>query len=99
MTVKERVIEKLHPSRLRVSGKFHAILSCLLGQSGWTNPELAGVTVTSDGFLLGMQQGDIGYNEFIGSKADLDRNLDGVAKAAGLTKQERAYLMGLSPQP
>lgn len=92
-----RLAEKLSPARVQVSPMFTAVLACLLGQEGWTTPELAAVTVTSDGVLLGMRRGDIGFNEFLGTKADLMRNLEGVAEVAGLTAAERKCLMALVP--
>ena len=92
-----RLVDKLSPARVRASPTFHAIVACLLGTEGWGSPELVSVTVTSDGFLLGMREGDCGFNDFLGTKADLDDNLAGVADAAGLTEAETAYLLALSP--
>jgi hypothetical protein len=98
-TLKARLVRKLHPEQIRVSPLFHAILAYLLGQTGWTTPELAALSVTSDGFLLGMRKGDVGYDDFLGTHADLDRNLRGVADAVDLTPAERETLLTLAPQP
>jgi hypothetical protein len=95
--LKARLAAKLSPAKVRVSPMFHAILACLLGQTGWSRPELAAVTVTNDGFLLGMAEGDVGFNHFLGAKADLDDNLSGLADAMGLTPKEKKFLLGLSP--
>jgi hypothetical protein len=97
-TLVDRIAHKMHPSRFRVSGFFHAILACLLGQEGWTTPELAAVTATSDGWLLGMRKGDIGFNDFLGASVEeLKRNMQGAAEAARLTKAETKKLLSLCP--
>jgi hypothetical protein len=93
----DRLVAKLNPKAIRVSPMFHAILACMLGQSGWTNPSLAALTVTSDGFLLGMREGDYGFNDFLGSRQDLMDNLHGVADAADLTQSEKKKLLALAP--
>ena len=97
-TLKARLVRKLHPDQIRVGPQFHAVLACLLGQTGWTTPELAALSVTSDGFLLGMRRGDYGFNDFIGTHDDLAHNLRGVAQAAGLTPAETDALFTLAPQ-
>ena len=44
--------EKLHPDRFSaMSGKMAAIIGYILGES-WTEPEIAALSVTSDGFVL-----------------------------------------------
>jgi hypothetical protein len=95
--LRQSVADLLSPRVLHVSPQFHAILACLLGQEGWSRPELAALTVTSDGYLLGRVKGDVGFNSFLGTKADLDQNLEGVAACVGLTPRQRAYLLSLSP--
>ena len=42
-----RLADKLNPGKVRVSPMFHAILACLLGQTGWSRPQLVAVTVTA----------------------------------------------------
>jgi hypothetical protein len=37
-------------------------------------------------------EGDIGFNDFLGTADDLMRNLDGVSRVAGLTDKERKAL-------
>lgn len=88
--IKKSLIHKLHPSRLRVSGKFCALLGCLLDQK-WTEPTIPSILITSDGFLLGHKDG--GYNEFIGDASDLIRNINDVCDVVEATDDERAYLL------
>jgi hypothetical protein len=75
--------EKLHPERFSaMSGKMAAIVAYILGES-WTEPEIAALSVTSDGFVLTDA-------EFFGEAADLDRNLLNLLVAAEVTPEERA---------
>ena len=80
---------KLHPDRFSaMSGKMAAIVGYILGES-WTEPEIAALSVTSDGFVLTDA-------EFFGEAADLDRNLLNLLVAAettaGRTNRVRALL-------
>ena len=73
---------KLHPDRFSaMSGKMAAIVGYILGES-WTEPEIAALSVTSDGFVLTDA-------EFFGEAADLDRNLLNLLLAAETTSDER----------
>ncbi len=73
---------KLHPDRFSaMSGKMAAIVGYILGES-WTEPEIAALSVTSDGFVLTDA-------EFFGEAADLDRNLLNLLVAAETTMDER----------
>ncbi len=71
-----------------MSGKMAAIVGYILGES-WTEPEIAALSVTSDGFVLTDA-------EFFGEAADLDRNLLNLLVAAaahaGGTRRLRAPL-------
>jgi hypothetical protein len=96
--VMKALAEKLHPKRFRTGAQFHAMLACMLGQTGWVTPEYAALTVTCDGFLLGMHKGDCGFNDFIGSRDDLIRNLNGTAAHVGLDPDETAALLALAPE-
>ena len=74
---------KLQPDRFsEMSGKMAAIVAYILGES-WTDPEIAALSVTSDGFVLTDA-------EFFGEAADLDRNLLNLLVAAEVTPDERA---------
>jgi hypothetical protein len=88
------ITSKLAPDRLRVSTKFHAILGCMLDQA-WTTPRITALCILSDGHVLGEKEGDAGFNLFLGDESDLERNLRGVCKAVGATREEVAYLFNL----
>ena len=83
------VIRKLHPRLFpNMSPKMAAIVGCILAQP-FAEPSLIGITVTTDRFVLGMRQGEIGFNDFIGAWSDLDRNWRALLDAADLTQTER----------
>ena len=88
---------KLHPTRLSVSGKFSAILACMLGET-WTEPSIVELCVTSDGVLMARRQGHLGFDHVEGHVADLMRNIEGVAKAAGLSDEAARMLVELAPR-
>jgi hypothetical protein len=74
--------DKLHPDRFsEMSGKMAAIVGYILGES-WTEPEIAALSVTTDGFVMTDA-------EFFGEAADLDRNLLNLLVAAEVTPEER----------
>jgi hypothetical protein len=62
----------------------------------FTNPRMVEITVTSDFHVLGMQEGDIGFNEFIGAFSDLERNYLNLINIpeVGLTPVEYDYAKG-----
>ena len=86
-------------NRVRVSPRFVAILDCLMEQPARTTPAIAQLCITIDGCLLARHDGDCGYNDFIGSASDLDRNIRGMAEVAGLTDKELAELLAAVPTP
>lgn len=48
--------------------------------------------MTSDGFVLAQQEGDVGANDMLGTEVDLNRNLLDLIAAAGLSEDEmRAF--------
>jgi hypothetical protein len=74
---------QLHPDRFSaMSDKMAAIVGFILGDS-WTEPEIAALSVTSDGFVLTDA-------DFFGEAADLDRDLLNLLVAAEVTPEERA---------
>ena len=88
------IAEKLNPRRFPgMSGKMAGILGQMLGQD-WTDPALVKLCITSDGFLLGMEMGDVGFNEFLGTEADLKNNLTQLVELpeVGLTGKEKALI-------
>ena len=92
------LIEKLSPDKIKCSGRFTAMLAFILGEHEWSDPEITGMVVTSDGMLLVESTRDPFANEFIGDVADLWKNLRGVAKAAGLTAHETKTFLTLAQQ-
>ncbi len=86
--------EKLNP--IKVSPFFRAILGCMLRQD-WGWPKLKALYCTSDQFILGMRQGDIGYNDFLCSRSELVENCNGLAQTVGLTAEETRALLDLIP--
>jgi len=83
------LIQKLHPARFTaMSGKMAAIVACILDQK-WTSPSIAELMVTSDGHLLARNLWDCGFNNYIGTVADLEANWERLLDAAGLTAVER----------
>ena len=89
------LIEKIHPTRLKCSGKLTAILAYLVNEHGWTDPEITEMVITSDGMVMAGRTNDRLMNDFIGDVADLDRNLAGVAGAVHLDEKEMRLLMRL----
>ena len=83
------LIQKLHPARFTgMSGKMAAIVAYILNQN-WTSPAIAELVVTSDGHLLARNEGDCGFNNYIGIATDLEANWKRLLTAAGLTDAER----------
>lgn len=94
----DALADALAPERVRVSPKFRAILGCMLRRE-WTNPVIAELVVTSDGFLLGRHAGDCGFNAFLGDYSDLLRNVEGLAECVGLPPAQHTLLRTLTPDP
>ena len=67
--INPKLVEKLNPARYPyMSGKMAAIVGCILGES-FTEPEIAELVVTSDGYLLALvEQGH--PNDLCHSKAE-----------------------------
>ena len=78
---------------IQVSDHFQAILGCLLGED-WTTPRLIEMVITPDGQLLGRCDGEPSFKAFLGSSADLLKNIHGVAPVAELDGDEVGYLLG-----
>jgi hypothetical protein len=85
----EALQKKLYPGRFPgMSGKMMAIVGYII-ESHWTSPQIDEMAVTSDGFVLASQLGDIGMNVMIGSLSDLERNWEALLDVADLTLEER----------
>lgn len=91
--LKAAIAAKLTPAHFpKVSGKMFGCLGALLNQK-WTLPRLASIVATGDGMLLGRDEGDIGFNKFLGDYSDFKRNAIEMADAAGdLSVAERTFL-------
>ena len=92
MTPARSCIAKLSPERLRVSGKFTAILAYFCGER-WTEPAITGMWLTGDTLLVGDEDDPLA-DQIIGSASDLTHNMEGVADAVGLSSAERSWLYG-----
>ncbi len=86
---------KLNPARFpNMSGKMVALVGCILGQQ-FTDPSIAEITVSSDGFMLARNSNDIGFNEFIGAASDFESNWNRLLDVAHLTDEERKLAQSL----
>ena len=86
----DELVERFSPDRLKVSGKFYAILARLLGGQQWTDPSYAEIAITSDGHIIGALAD--GHDVYLGLVSDLVDNLRGVVDVVGLTEQEKVKL-------
>ena len=81
--------DKLHPKRFpNMSGRMAAVVGCILGEE-WTRPVIAELVITSDGWVLARDEGQVTFNVIVGTAADLERNWLALLDVAGLTSQER----------
>lgn len=79
-----------------VSGKLIAVLECALNiQPRNTNPSLAELMRTDDGFLMGRQEGDLGFNEWLGEMTadDIERNVRGMCEALNTPADEIEFVV------
>jgi hypothetical protein len=82
------LVKKLNPRRFpSMSSKMGAIVGCILGEH-FTDPAIAELCVTSDGFLLARRSDDVGFNDFLGNERDLRSNWENLLKVAGLAPEE-----------
>ena len=81
--------EKLHPGCfVGMSGKMAAIVA-YISDEVYTDPAIAELVVTSDGFVLVEHVGEVGANDMIGCESDLLRNWNNLLDVAVLTPEER----------
>lgn len=95
--IHEAVIKKLYPKRFPgMSGVMSGILGVLLGEE-WSEPGIDDLVITSDGYLLAQNTGDVGFNHFIGLYADFHSNIEKLVsiKEVGLTEEEIKYIWHL----
>jgi len=89
MNARESMQKKLHPARFsHMSVRMGAIVGYLIDVSV-TDPDITGLTITSDNFVLAATSDDPFMNSFIGSWSDLKRNLKELIEVADLTKEEK----------
>ena len=75
--------QKLHPGRYtEMSAKMAAIVGYVVGEE-WTTPTINSLAITSDGFVVSM-------NNFIGTASDLEQNVGRLLDMADLTDEELA---------
>lgn len=87
--VLDRLRQKLHPDHLRLSGKMRALVDFVVSER-WTTPWIAGISVTSDGYVIVQPADESGrqHDEFLGSADDLYRNYAGVLRKVNATGSE-----------
>ena len=78
----DKLADLLHPRRFtEMSPRMAAIVGYVLGEH-WTEPEIAWLSVSSDGYVSSDAH-------FIGSGQDFDRNIANLLDAAELTEAQR----------
>jgi hypothetical protein len=88
-SISDTLAQKLHPVRFpAMSSKMAAIVGCILERQ-YTQPSIAELVITSDGCVLARHDDDIGYNDLVVARSDLERNWKRLLDVAGLTKTER----------
>jgi hypothetical protein len=89
ININDTLARKLHPGRFPgMSSRMAAIVGCILDRQ-YTQPSIAQLVITSDNCVLARHDDDIGYNDFIGARSDLERNWKRLLDVAGLTNDER----------
>jgi hypothetical protein len=89
--VNQRVREKLDPKRYpNMSAQMAALLGCILLKDFGVTPVISELIVTSDGFLMARDEGDIGFNRFLGAASELRQNWERLVSVAGLAADEHA---------
>lgn len=80
---------KLHPSRIGLSGQMRALVDFIIGEQ-FTTPWLAGITVTSDGYVIIYPKNKNGllHDQFLGDTDDLYRNYANLLRAVKADAQE-----------
>lgn len=88
--IRQDCAAKLRP--VETSGRFSAILGCLLGED-WAKPQIVEM-VLSHKTLWAQNEGELGFNHYVGAEEDLIRNIHGIAETVGLDGDELGYLVG-----
>lgn len=93
-TPKLEAIRKQNPNYLG-SGKMVAIAECLMCvpiEDRSTVDKIEAICVDSSGFALAMLVGDCGYNEVLGDRSDLERNVRELAAFHGAPREAEFML-------
>ena len=88
--IAESACRKLSPRRWNTSPFMRALLGWMTGDH-ITSPEIAALVATSDGHVMCMEKGDIGYNRILCGIEDFERNFTNLFDLAGLTPEEREW--------
>jgi hypothetical protein len=95
--MRKTIGEKLR--RVNISPQGRAIIDAWFGVG---DSPFAELTVTSDGCLLGRENGDCGFNAFLGQSSNLRNNVLGMVKVLdgeyALTEEELEYLEATLPK-
>lgn len=91
-TLRSSLIQKLDPARFPgMSGKMAAVVGYIL-EAPFSEPSIAELTVTPDGYVVAKAGEELGHDEFFGERTDLDRNLVGLLNVTpDLTDEEIAF--------
>jgi hypothetical protein len=88
----QELIDNIRSGKWGLSPKMTAIMGYLLKQD-FTDPEITSIVITTDGCVMAQPEGDIGYNDFLGSEDDLRRNIEGMAECFGLSTEVKNTLL------
>ena len=92
--VRRSLVHKLAPERFpNMSGMMAAIVGYIVDES-FAEPRIVEMAVTSTGGVLAVNADDLGHNQFIGDRSDLDRNLVGLLNATPDLTDEEIALFG-----
>ena len=81
--------DRLHPNRFPgMSGKMAAIVGYILGEK-WSKPRVAELVITTDGWVLARNTGQVVCDTIIGTADALERNWNSLLRAAGLTSRQQ----------
>jgi hypothetical protein len=89
MSLGKEILDKVDPARLPglsegMAGAIGCILNCRL-----SDPALESIIITSDGYVLGMKEGDSGYNYLVGREDELRIHWKHLLDCAELSAEQR----------
>lgn len=81
---------KLSPARLHLSPKLGAMVEAIIQPERRTiSPALAGLAITSDGFVIAFAGPPLSHDVFLGAASNWETNWASLLDSAGLTAEER----------